>query len=103
MSAGTVSLRTLVVEDIARTAAKCNRPAAAMLLRRFPCGAALNAVAEDLGCAAQREARVAGVAAGHLSDGSVRCAVENLARFCGLSVEEWTAETAREQGVEVAS
>lgn len=103
MSAGTVSLRALVVEDIARTAAKCNRPAAAMLLRRFPCGDALNAVAADLAGALQREGRAAGTATAHLSDGSVRLAVERLARFCGLSVEEWTAESAREQGVEVQS
>ncbi len=100
MSAPVVSLRALVTEDLARTAERANRPAAAMLLRRFPTeAAALRAVADDLRNASSPAARVAGGAAGHLADGDLRGAAFELARHCGLNVNEWAEESAREQGV----
>ncbi len=104
MSARVVSLRVLVAEDLARTAGRQGRPAAAMLLRRLhDDNDALNTVASDLRNASTMQARVAGAAAGHLADGNVQRAAGYLAEFCGLSVEEWTAETCTEQGVEVRS
>lgn len=100
MSARVVSRRELVVEELARAAERANRPAAAMLLRRFHTdAAAINAVADDLRTAATRSGRVAGAAAGYLAAGGVRGAMGELADHCGLSIEEWTAESAREQGV----
>lgn len=104
MSARAVSLQALVVEDLARTAARQGRPAAAMLLRR--CGDdtdALNTVASDLRNGSTPALRVAGAAAGHLADGNVQRAAGYLAEFCGLSADAWTAETCTEQGVEVRS
>ncbi len=104
MSARAVTLRALVVEDLARTAERCQRHAAAMLLRRFPeDSTALNTVASDLRTANTPAARVAGAAAGHLADGNVRRAAGYLAEFCGLSLEEWTAETSTEHGVRYAA
>lgn len=103
MSARTVSLRALVIEDIARTAERAYRHAAAMLVRRFPDDdAALTAVSRDLAISVHPAARVAGAAAGALADGDIAAAVRELARFCGLDVAEWAAESAREQSVEVS-
>ncbi|MEZ4395160.1 MAG: hypothetical protein R3A48_29115 [Polyangiales bacterium] len=103
MSARVVSLRAIVVEDIARTAERASRPAAAMLLRRFSDdAAAAKAVADDLRNAVTREARVAGAAAGYLADGGPRLAVDELAEFCGLEPDAWIEATCEEQGVAVA-
>lgn len=104
MSARVVSLRALVAEDIARTAERFSRHAAAMLLRRFPDDTeALNTAASDLRNASAPAARVAGAAAGHLADGNAQRAAGYLAEYCGLSADAWTAETCIEQGVEVVS
>ena len=104
MSARTVTLRALVIEDIARTAERQGRPAAAMLARHLTTldPAVLNTVASDLRNASTPALRVAGAAAGHLADGNVQRAAGYLAEFCGLSADEWTAETCTEQGVEVS-
>ena len=103
MSARVVSLRALLVEDIARTAEWANRPAAALLLRRFPEDIdAVQAVADELSASAPSRSRVAGGAAGHLADGSTYAALRELAKFCGLSGTEGVEETCREQGVEVS-
>lgn len=104
MSAGLVTLRALVVEDIARTAERLYHPAAALLLRRCPDDAeAARAVADSLRCSGAPRARVAGAAAGHLADDRPNAAAFELARFCGLSVAEWAKESAREQGVRYAA
>lgn len=103
MSAPVVSLRALVVEDIARAAERANRPAAAMLLRRCSTDtAALRAVDADLRTASTPAARIAGGAAGRLADDGPRGAAFELARHCGLNLAEWAAESAREQGVRYA-
>lgn len=102
MSARVVSLRALVVEDIARTADRFHRPAAAMLLRRFPDDtAAAKAVADDLRNSSAATARVAGAAAGYLADGGPRVAVAELAEYCGISVKAWVEATCEEQCVTV--
>ncbi|MEZ4395067.1 MAG: hypothetical protein R3A48_28650 [Polyangiales bacterium] len=103
MSARVVSLRALVVEDIARTADWANRPAAALLLRRFPEDPeAVKAIADELRVAATPRARVAGCAAGYLADGSDPAALRELVDYTGLTDAEWIEETCREQGVAVA-
>ena len=103
MSARTVTLRALLVEDIARTADRFHRPAAAMLLRRFPDDtAAAKAVADDLRNASAPAARVAGAAASYLANGGPRVAVAELAEHCGLSVEGWVEATCEEQCVTVS-
>lgn len=100
MSAPVVSRRALIVEDLARAAERANRPAAAMLLRRFPEDrAAIAVVADDLRTAATRAGRVAGAAAGYLAVGGVRGAIGEMADYCGLSVDEWLVEACAEQGV----
>ncbi len=100
MSAPVVTRRALLVEDLARAAERANRPAAAMLLRRFPEDRAMLAVvAEDLRTAATRTGRVAGEAAGYLAAGGVRGAIAEMADHCGLSIEAWLAESCAEQGV----
>ena len=104
MSARTVTLRALVVEDIARTAERQGRPAVAMLLRRLSDDSTvLDTVASDLRNANGNASRVAGAAAGHLADGAVSRAAGYLAEFCGLSLDEWAAETSTEQGVRYAA
>lgn len=97
-----MSLRALVVEDIARIAERAHRHAAAMLLRRFPDDAqAANAVASDLRSANISQARVAGAAAGYLADGGPRVAVAELAEHCGMSAEAWIEATCEEQNAEL--
>lgn len=106
MSAQAVTLRALVIEDIAREADRRGHRAAARLLRIVGVGAGVGA--EDLAVAASdlraRSAQAAALAM--LATGTVHAAgkaADILADECGLSGEEWIAETCREQGVEVSA
>lgn len=102
MSAQVVSLRELVIEDCARTAAKVQRPGVARLLRRADVSSGdCTAAAIDL---RPRSAQAAALAMlGAETFGADLRAAEILADECGLPAEEWIAETCREQGVEVSS
>lgn len=101
MSARAISLRELVIEDVARTSERTGRHALPRLLRR------VDVSVEDLTAAAlDLPARSAAAAAlamlGTETFGADLRAAEILADECGLSVEEWTVETCCEQGVEVS-
>lgn len=98
MIARTVTLRALVLEDIARTAFRCGDESAARLLRRADVGGDdFIAVERDLSRSGLREARVAGDALSllHLP----RAAATRLAMWCGLDLGEWVDEACCEQGV----
>lgn len=101
MSAPVVTLRTLVIEDCARVADSQRRPAVARLLRRADLSREdLTAASLDLRPRSAHAAALATLATDAvLADG---IAAKMLADECGISCEEWIAETRREQGVEVS-
>lgn len=104
MSARTVTLRALVIEDIARTAGAVAMHSAARLLRRADLtDDDLAVICTDLSSSASRDARAAGHALTKLRASGASAAVDALAEYCGLDAETWTAASRDEQDVEVVS
>ena len=101
-----VSLRALVLRDVAEHAARHGRLCAARLLRRAARSSSAPEVAEDI--AVVREELGGSSAPGsssharalaRLIGGDDRGAVGHLAYYAGLTPAEWVEETCREQGV----
>lgn len=105
MSARTVSLRALVVEDIARTADEKGLLHVAQMLRRADLsGDDLAAACNDLRDSSSVRARRAGDALRALLTGAgVDAAVRELAACLSLPVEHWIGGTCEEQGVTLAT
>lgn len=102
MIARTVTLRALLIEDVARSAERAHRPAAEYLLRRLSDDtSALHAAGDELRLAVSSEARVAGRAAAYLAIGDHGSALSILAAYCGLPVGEWVEATLEEQDAEL--
>lgn len=103
MSARTVTLRALVIEDIARTAGAAAMYSAARLLRRVDLtDDDLAVICTDLSSSASRDARAAGRALMKLRTSGIGAAISVLAEYCGLDAETWTAAARDEQIVEVS-
>lgn len=110
MSARVVSLRELVLRDVADSAMRFFRLLCVARLLRDESVSATDMIAAiaDIEAHDGGEHHLAGACVRALralaenTEGADHAAVEELAAHCGLTVETWMKETCREQGVVLA-